>query len=114
MSLNVLPALFRYTNGAALCVGTIRSRKPSLLMSPQMGLPQESFASETKPASFETSRNCWPSDADERAATDPAAVARHRTAFLRPNETRRQKFSVILISNISSCANEACVRGYPA
>src|SRR5213595_144610 len=85
MSVNVLPPLFRYTNGPCdfnnQCVGTIRSTKPSLLMSPQIGLPHECFAFNTKPTSLVTSRNCWATATDERTVTNPAAVARHENAF---------------------------------
>src|SRR5437899_12951732 len=92
MSVNVLPPLFRYTNGPCdfnnPCVGTIRSRKPSLLMSPQIGLPHACFASAIKPTSAVTSWNCWATATDERTVTNPADVARHETAFLRLNETR--------------------------
>ena len=79
MSVNVLPPLFRYTNGPCdfnnPCVGTIRSTKPSLLMSPQIGLPHECFAFNTKPTSLVTSWNCCATAADERTVTNPAAVA---------------------------------------
>src|SRR5713101_3709243 len=85
MSANLSPALFKYTNGppdtCSLPVGTIRSRKPSLLMSPQIGLPQDVFASGTKPTSAVTSWNCWPTATDERTVTNPAAIARHENSL---------------------------------
>src|SRR5262245_26453562 len=86
MSLKVLPPLFRYTNGSLLSVGTIRSRKPSLFMSPQMGLPHDFSASEIKPTWAVTSWNCWATDTDERAVTNPAMVARQKSAFLMPDK----------------------------
>src|SRR4030095_8939229 len=85
MSVNVLPPLFRYTNGSSLSVGTIRSRKPSLLMSPQIGLPHDFFASEIKPTWAVTSWNCWATATDERAVMNPTMVARRESAFLMPN-----------------------------
>src|SRR6266704_1955236 len=88
MSVKVPSPLLRYTNGGvdksgdSWCVGTIRSRKPSLLMSPQIGLPYERLISVDKPAAAETSRNCWAKATDARAVTNPAAVPRYVSAFL--------------------------------
>ena len=108
MSVNVLPALFRYTNGPcdrnSPCVGTIRSRKPSLLMSPQIGLPHECFSFLIKPTSLVTSWNCWATAADERTVSNPAAVARHENGFLMPNGARRKFQRAALIKD----ANREC------
>ena len=57
-------------------------------MSPQIGLPHDFVASAIKPTSAVTSWNCWATATDERTVTNPAAIARHETAFLRLNETR--------------------------
>src|SRR5207244_2657830 len=90
MSVNVPPALFRYTNGSLLSVGTIRSRKPSLFMSPQIGLPHDLSSSGSKPTCAVTSWNCWATDTDERAVTNPAMVARWKSAFLMPDRVRHK------------------------
>src|SRR5881394_2425069 len=81
-----LPLLI-YTNGGGpsprgprtdnSCFGTIRSRLPSPLRSPQIGLPHVLVLMAILPAAVETSVNCWATDTDEKTPTNPAAVARH-------------------------------------
>src|SRR5438552_19110351 len=103
MSVNVLPPLFRYTNGPCdlnrPCVGTIRSTKPSLLMSPQIGLPHECLCFRIKPASLVTSWNCWATAADERTVTNPAVAARYENAFLMRNGARSKFQGAALIKH---------------
>ena len=59
----------------------------------------------TMPAAVETSVNCWATDTDEKIPTNPAAVARHKDAFFRPNGTRhnfRRPQNVGLINDVNS------------
>src|SRR5262249_31727783 len=75
-------------DGDNSCFGTIRSRLPSPLMSPQIGLPHVLVFMAIMPAAVETSVNCWAKDTDEKRAKKPANVARSEIGFFRPNETR--------------------------
>src|ERR1043165_5744710 len=77
-----MPALFKYTNGCASRVGTIRSMKPSLLMSPQTGLPHDCFGCETNPTLLDTSVNCWAGEIEEKAMSNPATIAKRNIKFL--------------------------------
>ena len=108
-----LPLLI-YTNGGGpfprgpfgdnSCFGTIRSRLPSPLMSPQIGLPHVLVLIEIIPASVEKLVNCWARDTDEKRAKNPTTVARSEVVFFRPNGTRhnsRGRQSVDLINNIN-------------
>src|SRR5215472_2711804 len=93
-SVKVPLPLLRYTNGGGpfprgplgdnSCFGTIRSRLPSPLMSPQIGLPHVLVLRAIMPAAVETLVNCWATAADEKAATSPAAIARRNEVFFRP------------------------------
>src|SRR5215472_15115569 len=94
-SVNVPLPLLIYTNGGGpfprgpegdnSCFGTIRSRLPSPLMSPQIGLPHVLVLIAMMPAAVETLVNCWATAADEKAVTSPVAVTRHKNAFFRPD-----------------------------
>src|SRR2546430_17399417 len=98
MSVKVPLPLLRYINGggpglcrpafANSCFGTIRSRKPSPLMSPQIGLPHALVFMAIIPAAVDTLLNCCATDTDEKTVTNPAMVARRESAFLRRNGTR--------------------------
>src|SRR5437899_990743 len=104
-SVKVPLPLLRYINGGGpfppapdgdnSCFGTIRSRLPSPLMSPQIGLPHVLVLMAIIPAAVETLVNCWATATDEKTPIKAAAVARHKDAFLRLNGTchnsRRQR-----------------------
>ena len=51
-------------------------------MSPQIGLPHDCFACKINPTWVVTSLNCWATEIEERAVTNPIMLARHKMEFL--------------------------------
>ena len=57
-------------------------------MSPQIGLPHECCACETKPTCDVTSVNCWRAEIDGSVVTKPPAVHRQVSILLMPRVAR--------------------------
>src|SRR5215471_16132196 len=72
----------RAPDGDNSCFGTIRSRLPSPLMSPQIGLPHVLVLMAIIPAAVETLVNCGVAAIDERAAF--TAVSANKRVDLAP------------------------------